>query len=111
SAPGGWEADQYRFPKDEPLRPLWVGQGPQDQAPQPMMNMLLRHGVRSCLEYVKSGDINKARELSNPQMSPHLSFVDIGGHGYAVVRARRSDLEKEFVCTARPLKRPEQTNR
>ena len=33
SAPGGWEANQYRFPKDEPLRPLWVGQGPQDQAP------------------------------------------------------------------------------
>jgi alkaline phosphatase D len=110
SAPGGWEANQYNFPKDEPLRPLWVGQGPQDQKPQPMENMLLRHGVRSCLEYVKSGDINKARELSNPQMSPHLSFVDIGGHGYAVVRASNNDLETEFVCIERPVNRSDQPN-
>src|SRR6185437_10345321 len=56
SAPGGWEANQYKFPKDEPLRPLWVGQSPLDHEPQPMINMLLRHGVRSCLEYIKSGD-------------------------------------------------------
>ena len=45
--------------------------------PQPMINMLLRHGVRSCLEYVKTGDISKAGEQSNPQMSPHLSFLSI----------------------------------
>jgi hypothetical protein len=37
------------------------------------------------LEYVKSGDIQKVRALSNRDLSPHLSFVDMGGHGYAVV--------------------------
>ena len=73
-----------------------------------MINMLLRHGVRSCLEYVKSGDIAKAREQSNPQMSPHLSFVDTGGHGYAVVRVSNNDLETEFVCIERPVNRHDQ---
>ena len=73
-----------------------------------MINMLLRHGVRSCLEYVKSGDINKAREQSNPQMSPHLSFVDTGGHGYAVVRVSKDDMETEFVCIERPVNRHDQ---
>jgi alkaline phosphatase D len=73
-----------------------------------MMNMLLRHGVRSCLEYVKSGDINKAREQSNPQLAPHLSFVDLGGHGYAVVRVSKDDMETEFVCIERPVNRSEQ---
>jgi len=105
SAPGSWEANEYRFPKDEPLRPIYVGQGPQDQAPQPMINMQLRHGVRSCLEYVKSGDINRARELSNRQMSPHISFLDAGGHGYAVVRASNNEMETEFVCIERPVER------
>ncbi len=38
-------------------------------------------------------------------MSPHLSFVDIGGHGYAVVRASNDDLETEFVCIERPVNR------
>ena len=108
SAPGGWEAFQYSFPKDEPLRALFVGQGPQDQTVQPMINMLLRHGVRSCLEYVKSGDIARAREQSNPQMSPHVSFVDTGGHGYAVVRASTDDLQTEFVCIERPVNRSDQ---
>ena len=53
------------------------------------MNLLLRHGKsgKPCLEYQKSGDIEKARALSNPELAPHLSFVDMGGHGYAIVRA------------------------
>lgn len=108
SAPGLWEAYQYGFPKEDPLRALFIGQGPQDQTTQPMLNMLLRHGVRSCLEYVKSGDIAKAREQSNPQMSPHVSFVDMGGHGYAVVRVSNDDLETEFVCIERPVNRHDQ---
>jgi alkaline phosphatase D len=35
------------------------------------------------LEYAKSGDLQKARALSNPEVAPHLSFADIGRHGYA----------------------------
>ncbi len=50
-------------------------------------NMLLRHGVRSCLEYAKSFDLKRALGLSNPQLAPHLEFVDLGGHGYAKVQS------------------------
>jgi len=90
------------------LQPLFLAQGPNDQHPQPTVNMLLRHGVRSCLEYQKTGDIQKARQLSNPNLAPHLSFVDTGGHGYAVVRASSDQIETEFVCIPRPIKRAEE---
>jgi alkaline phosphatase D len=105
SAPGMIEALEHRFPKNHPLRSLYVGQGPNDQGPQATVNLLLRHGVRSCLEYAQSGDIAKARALSNPDLSPHLSFVDMGGHGYSVVRVTSESIETEFVCIPRPLER------
>lgn len=62
--------------------------------------MLLHHGVRACLEYDKSRDPKKARalSLSNPNLSPHLSFIDMGGHGYATVRVTANVFETEFVC-------------
>jgi alkaline phosphatase D len=103
SAPTVVEALEYGLPKAHPLRPLYVGQGPHDDRPQPMFNMLLRHGVRSCLEYINSGDITKARALTNPNLSPHVSFVDMGGHGYSVVRATGEFVETEFVCIPRPI--------
>jgi alkaline phosphatase D len=68
---------------------------------------MLRHGVRSCLEYTKTGNIEAARAASNPALSPHLSFVDMGGHGYSIVRASSTALETEFVCIPRPLERSE----
>ena len=105
SAPGMVEALEHVLPKNHPLRALYVGQGPGDVKLQPAFNMLLRHGVRSCLEYAKSGDVDKARTLSNPDLSPHVSFVDMGGHGYSVVRATSQSIETEFVCIPRPLER------
>jgi len=110
SAPGMVEAFEHGFPKNHPLRPLFVGQGPADQGPQPTMNLLLRHGVRSCLEYSKTGDLEKARALSNPDLSPHLSFVDMAGHGYSVVRVTHDTFETEFVCIPRPLERSERAD-
>jgi alkaline phosphatase D len=107
SAPGFVEALEHGLPKDHPLRALYVGQGPGDRAPQPTVNMLLRHGVRSCLEYARSGDLAKARALSNPDLSPHVAFVDMGGHGYSVVRATSGFIETEFVCIPRPVERSE----
>jgi alkaline phosphatase D len=105
SAPGLVEALEHILPKDHPLRALYVGQGPQDHAPQPTVNLLIRHGVRSCLEYAQSGDMARARALSNPDLSPHLSFVDMGGHGYSVVHTTSEFIETEFVCIPRPLER------
>ena len=110
SAPGVLEAYEHRIPADAPLRPLVVGLGPGDSRPQPTINLLLRHGVRTCLEYAKSGDITKARQMSNPDLSPHLSFVDMGGHGYAVVRATAKELETEFVCIPRPVTRRDEAD-
>ena len=70
SARGMVEALEHSFPKDHPLRPLYLGQGPADTKPQPTVNMLLRHGVRSCLEYAKSGDIERARAAHQPGSVP-----------------------------------------
>jgi alkaline phosphatase D len=103
SAPGVVEALEHKFPKSHPLRALYLAQPPGTTKPQPAVNMLLRHGVRSCLEYQKSGDVERARSLSNPDLAPHLSFLDLGGHGYATVRASADTWECEFVCIPRPV--------
>ncbi|MEO7326217.1 MAG: phosphodiesterase, partial [Dokdonella sp.] len=73
--------------------------------PQPTVNLLLRHGIRSALEYASSGDLAKAHALSNPELAPHLSFVDMGGHGYATVRVDASAMVTDFVCIPRPITR------
>jgi len=105
SAPGMVEALEHNFAKDHPLRPLFLADNAGTAKPGPAVNMLLHHGVRSCLEYAKSADMAKARAASNPDNAPHLSFVDMGGHGYAVVKASREALETEFVCIQRPIER------
>jgi len=110
SAPGIVEALEHSLPKEHPLRSLYVGQGPGDHAMQPTINLLIRHGVRSCLEYARSGDIVKARALSNPDLSPHVSFVDMGGHGYSEVHATSSFIETEFVCIPRPIERSDRAD-
>jgi alkaline phosphatase D len=108
SAPGMQEALEHRLPKEDPLRPLFLGQGPQDSHTQPTLNLLMHHGVRACLEYAKSGDLAAAKRLSNRDLSPHLSFVDMGGHGYAVVHVSAQELATEFVCIPRPIDRHEE---
>jgi alkaline phosphatase D len=90
--------------KDDPLRPLFIAD--HDGAPpQPTMNLLLHHGVRSALEYASSGDLHKAHAARNPEMAPHLSFVDMGGHGYATVRVDANTMATDFVCIPRPIQR------
>jgi alkaline phosphatase D len=104
SAPGLAESMEHNLKKDQPLRPLFIVDRPGGK-PEHTVNMTLRHGVKASLEYAKSGDVNKARALSNPSLSPHLSFVDMAGHGYAVVRASSDAFETEFVAIPRPLER------
>jgi alkaline phosphatase D len=105
SAPGLPESAEHNFPRDHPLRSLFLHQASKDAPVQRTMNMLLMHGVRSCLEYAKSGDMSKALAVSNPAVAPHLSFLDLGGHGYAVVSAGKATMDVEFVCIPRPLER------
>src|SRR5579872_156695 len=107
SAPGIFEAFEYALPKDHPLRPIFIHQ-PSDGAPaQDAMNFSILHGVRASLALQKTGDLQRALKESNPEVAPHLSFLDIGGHGYSTVRATKEELEVEFVCIPRPIERSE----
>jgi len=103
SAPGIVEALEHNLPKDLPLRALYLVDRKDGPRPSATINMLLRHGVRSCLEYARTKDAAAARRLSNPTLSPHISFVDMGGHGYATVRLTAQTMECEFVCIPRPI--------
>ncbi|MEA3064904.1 MAG: alkaline phosphatase [Sphingomonadales bacterium] len=105
TSPGTMEAYEHNFPKTSPLRPLFLADRPDGAKPDWTYNMLVRHGVRSCLEYARSFDLERARSLSNPALSPHLEFVDLGGHGYATVRLSGEEMKTEFVCIPRPIAR------
>jgi alkaline phosphatase D len=105
TSPGVMEAYEHRLPKDHPLRALFLADRPDRAKPDWTFNMLLKHGVRSCLEYAKSFDLDRARTLSNPELAPHLEFIDLGGHGYAKVRLSADEMRTEFVCIPRPIVR------
>ncbi|HET7433811.1 MAG TPA: alkaline phosphatase D family protein [Thermoanaerobaculia bacterium] len=107
TSPGTMEAYEHNLPKDAPLRPLFLADKGADAKPEWTFNLLLKHGVRSCLEYAKSFDLKRARALSNPDLAPHLEFVDLGGHGYAKVRLSAKEMRTEFVCIPRPITRSE----
>jgi alkaline phosphatase D len=105
SAPTLVEGMEYRLPQHHPLRALYLLDGAPGRKPEPTINMLMLQGVRSCLEYQRTRDIAAARAARNPDLSPHLSFLDFGGHGYSIVHATRDWLEVEFVCIPRPIER------
>ncbi|HET9398497.1 MAG TPA: alkaline phosphatase D family protein [Sphingomicrobium sp.] len=107
SAPGLVEAFEHSFPKDHPLRPLYLADRPGKAKPEPTVNLTLHRGVKSALEYARSGDIERARTLTNPDVSPHLEFIDMGGHGYATVKVTSDSVETEFLCIPRPIRRSE----
>src|SRR5690349_2567686 len=59
SAPGMCEANEHKFPKDSPLRPLFLADLPGNAQAggarsEPTVNMTLHRGVRASLEYAKS---------------------------------------------------------
>jgi alkaline phosphatase D len=105
SSPGMAEANEHNFPKDHPLRPLFLADRPGDAKPEPTVNLTLHRGVRSALEYARSGDIERARALTNPDLSPHLEFIDMGGHGYSTVTVSSDAIQTEFLCIPRPIQR------
>jgi len=105
SSAGPMEGTEYNLPKDLALRPLFLADRPDGGKPAWTFNLLLKHGVRSCLEYAKSFDLKRARALSNPDNAPHLEFLDLGGHGYAKVRLSAREMRTEFVCIPRPVTR------
>jgi alkaline phosphatase D len=104
SAPGLAEALDHGL-RGHPLRAIYVTERPNGAPQEPTINLTLKHGVKSALEYARSGNIERARALSNPDNAPHLEFIDMGGHGYSVVRVTADHVETEFVCIPRPITR------
>ena len=56
---GAMEAYEHSLPKNHPLRSLFLADRPTGK-PEWTFNMLLKHGVRSCLEYARSFDLKRA---------------------------------------------------
>ena len=102
SAPGIAEALEHGL-KDHPLRALYVAERPAGY--ETTVNLTIKRGVRSALEYARSSDIARARAATNADLAPHLEFVDLGGHGYSVVTAGPDAITTEFVCVPRPIRR------
>ncbi|MDP1738704.1 MAG: alkaline phosphatase D family protein [Caulobacter sp.] len=100
------EVQQLTMPKDRPLRALNIHDKP-DGSMETSWNMTLLHGVKSSLVLKETGDPAQARAASNPELAPHLKFLDYAGHGYTTVRASPDELETEFVCIPKPLERSE----
>jgi alkaline phosphatase D len=107
SAPGLFEATEYALPKNHPLQAIYLYK-PSPEAPaQPAINFSMMHGVRASLALQRTGDVRRALAERNPELAPNLSFVDVGGHGYSVVRVSGEELEVEFICIPRPLEHNE----
>jgi alkaline phosphatase D len=105
SAPGLAEAAGYKIAKNDPLRPLYLWEPSPGAPPKTALNFTAMHGVRASLALQSTGDLKKALSERNPEVAPHLSFLDWGGHGYAAVRVTEDELEVEFVCVPRPIER------
>src|SRR4029078_3729740 len=96
SAPGLAESLEVGL-KGHPLRPLFIVER-ENARVEFTVNLTLKRGVRSALEYARSGDLAAARALTNPDNAPHLEFIDMGGHGYAVATAKAEGLAAETAC-------------
>lgn len=96
------EVAEIAVPKDDPLRALYVGDRP-NGPPRPALNTTFLHGVRAALALQETGDIAAARARRNPEVAPHLRFLDRGGHGYGQVTAGADALQVDFVGIPRPL--------
>jgi alkaline phosphatase D len=108
SSPTFYEVAEQVIARDDPQRPLFVHDRP-DGSTAPAMNMAALHGVRSALA-LRNRSEAEARALSNSEVAPHLKFLDLGGHGYAVVTIDAHRMETEFVCIPRPLERSERAD-
>jgi alkaline phosphatase D len=105
SSVGLAEAGEFIVGKDHPLRAAYVYTPPDGGPLGCAADFSARYGVRASLELQRTHDREAALKLANPDVSPHLSFMDSGGHGYGVVTASSDAIEVEFVCIPRPLER------
>lgn len=103
------EVLEVTMKKDHPKRVLQLIDQP-DGKMIPSVNVTALHGVASTLKLKETGDMKQARAVRNPDVSPHLSLLDMGGHGYGLVTATADELSTEFVCIPIPFERSEQAD-
>jgi len=103
------EVLEVTMKKDHPKRVLQLIDQP-DGKMIPSVNVSALHGVASTLKLKETGDMKQARAVRNPDVSPHLSLLDMGGHGYGLVTATADQLSTEFVCIPIPFERSEQAD-
>jgi alkaline phosphatase D len=103
------EVMEVTMRKDHPMRMMHLIDKP-DGTVIPSMNVTPKYGVLSTLKLKETGDMEQARAVRNPEVAPHLSFVDFGGHGYGLVTATTDQLSTEFVCIPRPMERSERAD-
>lgn len=99
-----FEVMEVTMRKDHPMRALHLIDRP-DGTVIPSVNVTALHGVRSALKLKETNDMAMARTVRNPELAPHLSFLDMGGHGYGLVTATTDELAVEFVGIPRPMTR------
>lgn len=104
-----FEVSEVTMRKDHPMRAFSLIDRP-DGTVIPSMNVTALHGVQSTLKLKETNDMEQARAVRNPEVAPHLSFLDMGGHGYALVTATADQLTTEFVCIPRPLTRSDRAD-
>ncbi len=97
-----FEVLEVTMAKTHPKRVLHLIDQP-DGTVIPSMNVTALHGVLSTLKLKETGDMAKARAVRNPDVAPHLSLLDYGGHGYVMMTATAEQLSAEFVCIPRPM--------
>jgi alkaline phosphatase D len=107
SAPGLYEAFDYGIPETHPLRPIFVYANPEQGVHEPAINLSMTCGVRASLALSRTHDLASALRETNPDVARDIAFADVGGHGYAMVRADPDRLAVEFVGIARPVDRTE----
>jgi len=107
SSVGGGEALPRATKKDDPLRALSVYDPPNGAPTVSSMELTLLHGVRTAFELQATHDVARAKALRNPDVAPHLKFVDLGGHGYGLVTCAADTMSCEFVGIPHPLERAE----
>ncbi len=101
-----FEVSEVTMSKTYPKRVLHLIDKP-DGSLINSLNVTALHGVLSALKLKETGDMEQARAVRNPDVAPHLSLLDYGGHGYVMVTATAEQLSGEFVCIPRPLERSE----
>ncbi len=98
TTPTSFESREYVSSRWDTLRELYVYKGN-----QPMLNMLHHYGVASCLEFLKTQNIDKTLLKKNEELGHYLKFIDTSSHGYAIAKVTEETFMVEYNAFDRPI--------